>query len=125
MPSSVPSVGNGPAERPGAATEFRGAPARPPNPTIDDKARTVLRRSTSSKRREPTSGLSNETSRKNLRRSDPRGHPRDSSPLHGALSYNPAGMKRFRAVVIGGSGYGGAELIRRLLIPPEGQRVRV
>jgi N-acetyl-gamma-glutamyl-phosphate reductase len=34
-------------------------------------------------------------------------------------------MKRFRAVVIGGSGYGGAELIRRLLIHPEVELVRV
>ncbi len=34
-------------------------------------------------------------------------------------------MKRFRAVVIGGSGYGGAEMIRRLLIHPEVELVRV
>jgi LysW-gamma-L-alpha-aminoadipyl-6-phosphate/LysW-L-glutamyl-5-phosphate reductase len=34
-------------------------------------------------------------------------------------------MKRFKAVVIGGSGYGGAELIRRLLIHPDVQLVRV
>jgi N-acetyl-gamma-glutamyl-phosphate reductase len=34
-------------------------------------------------------------------------------------------MKRFRAAVIGGSGYGGAELIRRLLIHPEVELVRV
>ena len=34
-------------------------------------------------------------------------------------------MKRFKAVVIGGSGYGGAELIRRLLIHPEVELVRV
>ncbi len=27
--------------------------------------------------------------------------------------------KRFRAAVIGGTGYGGAELIRRLLIHPD------
>jgi len=33
--------------------------------------------------------------------------------------------KRFRAAVIGGSGYGGAELIRRLLIHPEVELVRV
>jgi N-acetyl-gamma-glutamyl-phosphate reductase len=34
-------------------------------------------------------------------------------------------MKRFSAVVIGGSGYGGAELIRRLLIHPSVELVRV
>ncbi|HVR64484.1 MAG TPA: N-acetyl-gamma-glutamyl-phosphate reductase [Polyangia bacterium] len=34
-------------------------------------------------------------------------------------------MKRFKAVVIGGSGYGGAELIRRLLIHPDVELVRV
>ena len=34
-------------------------------------------------------------------------------------------MKRFRAAVLGGSGYGGAELIRRLLIHPEVDLVRV
>ncbi len=34
-------------------------------------------------------------------------------------------MKRFKATVIGGSGYGGAELIRRLLIHPEVELVRV
>ncbi len=34
-------------------------------------------------------------------------------------------MKRFKAAVIGGSGYGGAELIRRLLIHPEVDLVRV
>ena len=34
-------------------------------------------------------------------------------------------MKRFKAVVIGGSGYGGAEMIRRLLIHPEVELVRV
>jgi N-acetyl-gamma-glutamyl-phosphate reductase len=33
--------------------------------------------------------------------------------------------KRFKAAVIGGSGYGGAELIRRLLIHPEVELVRV
>ncbi len=33
--------------------------------------------------------------------------------------------KRFRAAVIGGSGYGGAELIRRLLVHPEVELVRV
>jgi len=33
--------------------------------------------------------------------------------------------KRFRAAVIGGSGYGGAELIRRLLIHPDVELVRV
>jgi LysW-gamma-L-alpha-aminoadipyl-6-phosphate/LysW-L-glutamyl-5-phosphate reductase len=33
--------------------------------------------------------------------------------------------KRFRAAVIGGSGYGGAELIRRLLLHPEVELVRV
>jgi LysW-gamma-L-alpha-aminoadipyl-6-phosphate/LysW-L-glutamyl-5-phosphate reductase len=35
------------------------------------------------------------------------------------------GMKRFKASVIGGSGYGGAEIIRRLLLHPEVQLVRV
>jgi LysW-gamma-L-alpha-aminoadipyl-6-phosphate/LysW-L-glutamyl-5-phosphate reductase len=34
-------------------------------------------------------------------------------------------MRRFKAVVIGGSGYGGAEMIRRLLIHPEVELVRV
>lgn len=34
-------------------------------------------------------------------------------------------MKRYRAAIIGGSGYGGAELIRRLLIHPEVELVRV
>ena len=34
-------------------------------------------------------------------------------------------MKRFKAVVVGGTGYGGAELIRRLLIHPEVELVRV
>ena len=34
-------------------------------------------------------------------------------------------MKRFRAAVIGGSGYGGAELIRRLLLHPEVSLERV
>src|SRR5687767_6313753 len=34
-------------------------------------------------------------------------------------------MKRFKAAVIGGSGYGGAELIRRLLLHPEVELVRV
>src|SRR3954467_2859260 len=33
--------------------------------------------------------------------------------------------KRFKAAVIGGSGYGGAELIRRLLLHPEVELVRV
>ncbi len=33
--------------------------------------------------------------------------------------------KRFRAAVIGGSGYGGAEMIRRLLLHPEVELVRV
>jgi N-acetyl-gamma-glutamyl-phosphate/LysW-gamma-L-alpha-aminoadipyl-6-phosphate reductase len=34
-------------------------------------------------------------------------------------------MRRFKAVVIGGSGYGGAELIRRLLIHPDVELIRV
>jgi N-acetyl-gamma-glutamyl-phosphate reductase len=34
-------------------------------------------------------------------------------------------MKRFKAAVIGGSGYGGAELIRRLLVHPDVELVRV
>jgi N-acetyl-gamma-glutamyl-phosphate reductase len=34
-------------------------------------------------------------------------------------------VKRFKAVVIGGTGYGGAELIRRLLIHPDVELVRV
>jgi LysW-gamma-L-alpha-aminoadipyl-6-phosphate/LysW-L-glutamyl-5-phosphate reductase len=34
-------------------------------------------------------------------------------------------MKRFKAVVMGGSGYGGAEIIRRLLIHPEVELARV
>ena len=36
-----------------------------------------------------------------------------------------AGRKRYRAAVIGGSGYGGAEMIRRLLAHPEVELVRV
>ncbi len=36
-----------------------------------------------------------------------------------------AGRKRYRAAVIGGSGYGGAEMIRRLLIHPEVELARV
>jgi N-acetyl-gamma-glutamyl-phosphate/LysW-gamma-L-alpha-aminoadipyl-6-phosphate reductase len=35
------------------------------------------------------------------------------------------GEKRFRAAVVGGSGYGGAELIRRLVVHPEVELVRV
>ncbi len=35
------------------------------------------------------------------------------------------GKKRFRAAVIGGSGYGGAELVRRLLVHPEVELARV
>src|SRR5262245_14475606 len=34
-------------------------------------------------------------------------------------------MKRFKAAVIGGSGYGGGEIIRRLLCHPEVELVRV
>jgi N-acetyl-gamma-glutamyl-phosphate reductase len=34
-------------------------------------------------------------------------------------------MKRFKAVVVGGTGYGGAEMIRRLLIHPEVELTRV
>jgi N-acetyl-gamma-glutamyl-phosphate reductase len=34
-------------------------------------------------------------------------------------------MKRFKAAVIGGSGYGGAEIIRRLLLHPEVELLRV
>jgi N-acetyl-gamma-glutamyl-phosphate reductase len=37
----------------------------------------------------------------------------------------PRGMKRYRAAIIGGSGYGGAEIIRRLLIHPEVELARV
>src|SRR5512146_193809 len=33
--------------------------------------------------------------------------------------------KRYRAAVMGGSGYGGAEMIRRLLLHPEVELVRV
>jgi N-acetyl-gamma-glutamyl-phosphate reductase len=36
-----------------------------------------------------------------------------------------AGRKRFRAAVIGGSGYGGAEMIRRLLVHPDVELCRV
>jgi len=35
------------------------------------------------------------------------------------------GRKRYRAAVVGGSGYGGAEMIRRLLVHPEVELVRV
>lgn len=34
-------------------------------------------------------------------------------------------MKRFRAAVVGGSGYGGAEIVRRLLLHPDVELVRV
>jgi LysW-gamma-L-alpha-aminoadipyl-6-phosphate/LysW-L-glutamyl-5-phosphate reductase len=34
-------------------------------------------------------------------------------------------MKRFKAAVIGGTGYGGAEMIRRLLIHPDVELTRV
>ena len=33
--------------------------------------------------------------------------------------------KRYRAAVVGGSGYGGAEMIRRLLVHPDVELVRV
>ena len=33
--------------------------------------------------------------------------------------------KRFKAAVVGGSGYGGAEIIRRLLVHPDVELVRV
>ncbi|HET9596445.1 MAG TPA: N-acetyl-gamma-glutamyl-phosphate reductase [Anaeromyxobacteraceae bacterium] len=36
-----------------------------------------------------------------------------------------AGAKRYRAAVVGGSGYGGAEMIRRLLVHPEVELARV
>src|SRR6266508_2913661 len=36
-----------------------------------------------------------------------------------------ASGKRYRAAVVGGSGYGGAEMIRRLLIHPDVELVRV
>src|SRR5919198_2044839 len=36
-----------------------------------------------------------------------------------------AAGKRYRAAVLGGSGYGGAELIRRLLVHPDVALVRV
>jgi N-acetyl-gamma-glutamyl-phosphate reductase len=37
----------------------------------------------------------------------------------------PSKPKRFKAAVVGGSGYGGAEIIRRLLMHPEVELVRV
>ncbi len=36
-----------------------------------------------------------------------------------------ASGKRLKAAVIGGSGYGGAEMIRRLLVHPDVELVRV
>jgi N-acetyl-gamma-glutamyl-phosphate reductase len=36
-----------------------------------------------------------------------------------------AGAKRYRAAVVGGSGYGGAEMIRRLLVHPEVELARI
>src|SRR5262245_18945219 len=48
-----------------------------------------------------------------------------SSDSKSALAHTARDMKRFTAVVIGGTGYGGAELIRRLLIHPEVELVRV
>ena len=47
------------------------------------------------------------------------------SPSPAARSVTIDAMKRFKAVVIGGTGYGGAEIIRRLLIHPEVELVRV
>ena len=41
------------------------------------------------------------------------------------IDYAPVMAKRFKAAIIGGSGYGGAELIRRLLRHPEVELVRV
>src|SRR5580704_8231936 len=37
----------------------------------------------------------------------------------------PRMAKRFRAAVIGGSGYGGAEIIRRLLVHPDVELARI
>src|SRR5882724_6913738 len=51
------------------------------------------------------------------------GRPRGVPP-EGLRRYD-GGMKRFKAAIIGGSGYGGAELIRRLLRHPEVELVRV
>lgn len=41
------------------------------------------------------------------------------------MAYSPAMAKRFKAAIIGGSGYGGAELARRLLMHPDVELVRV
>src|SRR5689334_5659156 len=46
-----------------------------------------------------------------------------AAPSTGAES--GAEMKRFKAAVIGGSGYGGAEIIRRLLLHPDVELCRV
>ena len=51
-----------------------------------------------------------------------RARPRPERPRRRLQSTR---MKRFKAVVIGGTGYGGAELIRRLLIHPDVELVRV
>src|SRR5689334_13051376 len=42
-----------------------------------------------------------------------------------AMASSSSSKKRFKAAVIGGSGYGGAELIRRLLLHPEVSLERV
>src|ERR1700722_6539168 len=45
--------------------------------------------------------------------------------LPGLPSPPTMASKRFKAAVIGGSGYGGAELVRRLLVHPDVELVRV
>src|SRR5512136_1066145 len=54
-----------------------------------------------------------------------RADPVRASAARRVYGFHMAGRKRFRAAVIGGSGYGGAEMIRRLLLHPEVELVRV
>src|SRR4051812_27427754 len=62
--------------------------------------------------------------------SSPRGCRHSDPPWRGSttrpqLVRSPAMAKKFKAAVIGGSGYGGAELIRRLLLHPDVSLERV
>src|SRR4051812_20100674 len=48
-----------------------------------------------------------------------------SFPIGFGRGIFPAMAKRFKAAIIGGSGYGGAEMARRLLMHPDVELVRV
>src|SRR5512136_2576481 len=54
-----------------------------------------------------------------------RADPVRASAARRVYGFHMAGCKRYRAAVIGGSGYGGAEMIRRLLLHPEVELARV